>query len=163
MDKMKDALYQVYVGESKATLRLKAYSQRAQNEGYPQIARLFQVISLSEEIHGIRALQMIDGIKGTAENLVECFQRETSIAAVAYKDFQKTALAEGKEREAMIFSQAQDVEEMHSRLYKNAMNHMLDSREVTYFVCNICGYIAEDHLPEKCPVCNARKENFLKP
>jgi rubrerythrin len=162
MDKMKEIFYQIYVGESKAALRLEAYARKAAEEGYSQISRLFRVISLSEEIHGLRAFKLLEGKKSTEENLADCFQSETSIAAVAYRDFQKNALAEGKEKEALIFSQAHDVVEAHSRLYKNAMEDMLDNREVTYYVCNVCGYIAEDHLPETCPVCHAKKENFFQ-
>lgn len=162
MDKIKDAFYQVYVGEAKAALRLKAFAQRARNEGYSQIANLFQVIACSEEIHGIRALQKIGAIKDTEENLESSFQSETSVAAVAYREFQKIALEAGKNSEALIFSQARDVEETHSRLYKNAMDHMLENREVNYYICNICGHIAENHLPDSCPVCNAKKDQFSK-
>jgi len=162
MDKIREAFYQVYVGESKAALRLKAYAQKARDEGYSAIANLFRVIARSEEIHGIRALEKLDTIKSTEENLESSFQSETSVAAVAYQEFQKVALESGKDAEALIFSQARDVEETHSRLYKNAMDNMLENREVNYYICNICGYIAEDHLPDTCPVCNAKKEQFSK-
>jgi rubrerythrin len=29
-----------------------------------------------------------------------------------------------------------------------------------YYVCKICGYIAVDEIPPKCPVCNAVQEKF---
>jgi rubrerythrin len=162
MDKIKDAFYQVYVGEAKAALRLKAYARKARDEGYHPIANLFRVIARSEEIHGIRALEKLEAIKGTEENLESSFQSETSVAAVAYQKFQKTALEAGKESAALIFSQAHDVEETHSRLYRNAMDHMLENREVNYYICEICGYIAENHCPDTCPVCNAKKDRFTK-
>ena len=38
MDKIKEALNQAYVGEAKAALRLKVYAQKAEQEGYQQIA-----------------------------------------------------------------------------------------------------------------------------
>ncbi|MBN2535356.1 MAG: hypothetical protein JXB88_20935 [Spirochaetales bacterium] len=28
------------------------------------------------------------------------------------------------------------------------------------FVCNVCGHIEFNHIPEKCPVCGASKVNF---
>jgi len=31
---------------------------------------------------------------------------------------------------------------------------------MNYFICGICGYIAMDSAPEKCPVCTAPKEKF---
>lgn len=48
MDELKDALYKAYVGEAKAALRLKVFADKAEKEGYPQIAKLFRVISFSD-------------------------------------------------------------------------------------------------------------------
>jgi rubrerythrin len=38
--KIKDALYQAYVGESKAALRLKVYADKAEQEEYLPIGKL---------------------------------------------------------------------------------------------------------------------------
>ena len=73
-DKIQDALKQAYVGEAKAALRLKVYAQKADDEGYKQIARLFRVIAFSEEIHGIRALKVLKEVKTTEENLAASFE-----------------------------------------------------------------------------------------
>jgi rubrerythrin len=162
MEDLKELFHQTYEGEAKAALRLKAYAEKAREEGYIQIAKLFQVIAFSEEIHGIRAFKMLDGFQSTEKNLESSFHSETSVAAVAYQEFQKKALAQKKEREALIFSQAHDVEETHSRLYKSAMNNMLEGEEINYQVCEICGYVAEGQSPEVCPVCGAKKEKFTK-
>ena len=47
-EKIKDAMHQAYTGESKASLRLKVFAEKADQEGYPQLAKLFRVISFSE-------------------------------------------------------------------------------------------------------------------
>ena len=39
MDKIQEALNQAYAGEAKAALRLKVYAQKAEDEGYKQMAR----------------------------------------------------------------------------------------------------------------------------
>jgi len=72
-EKIREALRQAYVGEAKAALRLKVFAERADAEGYKQIARLFRVISFSEEIHGKRALRVLKDVKSTEENLAESF------------------------------------------------------------------------------------------
>ena len=59
----KDALQQAYTGEAKAALRLKVYAEKAEEEGYPQMAKLFRVIAWSEEIHGARALRVLKEIE----------------------------------------------------------------------------------------------------
>ena len=38
-DKIKDAMYQAYTGESKAALRLKVFAEKAMKDGYPQLRK----------------------------------------------------------------------------------------------------------------------------
>jgi len=37
-----------------------------------------------------------------------------------------------------------------------------DIEETQYFVCKVCGYVADGGLPEKFPICGAKKEQFVK-
>lgn len=160
MGETRDALQQAYAGEAKAALRLKVYAEKAEEEGYPQIAKLFRVIAYSEEIHGARALKVLREIKTTEENLAESFESERRVAEVAYGEFVKQAEAEGNQAAVLHFSQSKDVEETHAKLYKEAMNHMLEERETTYYVCRVCGYVADGILPDMCPVCSAKRDQF---
>ncbi|HEX7515012.1 MAG TPA: rubrerythrin family protein [archaeon] len=161
MDKIKEALNQAYIGEAKAALRLKVYAQKAEDEGYKQMARLFRVISFSEEIHGTRALRVLREIKSTEENLAASFESEKKVAEVAYDQFVKLAEEEGNKEASLHFSQSRDVEETHAKLYKQAMSHFMEERETTYYVCKVCGYVADGILPDECPVCGAKKEQFV--
>jgi rubrerythrin len=161
-DMMRDAIYQAYTGESKAALRLKAYAEQAEAEGYSQLAKLFRVISFSEEIHGKRALKLLQVIKHTEENLKASFESEIRVAEVAYNEFIQQADAIGDLPASLYFSQSRDVEEGHSKLYKEAMEHVMEERETTYYVCSICGYVSDGIFPDECPVCTAKKGNFLK-
>ncbi len=162
MKKVKDAFYQAYTGEAKAALRLKVYADKAEKEGYPQMARLFRVISFSEEIHGARALRMLKEIKSTEKNLAASFESETKVAGVAYDEFIKLATEEGDNVAATFFSQSRDVEDVHARLYKEAMTHFMEERETTYHVCKVCGYVSDGVPPDECPVCGAKKEQFVE-
>lgn len=156
----KDALYEAYTGEAKAALRLKVFAEKAQEEGYPQIAKLFRVIAFSEEIHGARALLVMGRVKSTEENLAMSFESETKVAGVAYDEFVKQAEAEGNAAAVLHFSQSKDVEEVHAKLYKEAMSHVMEERETIYYVCTVCGYVSDGILPDECPVCGAMKEQF---
>jgi len=160
MDKTGELLHAAYTGEAKATLRLKVYADRAQKEGYPQIAKLFRAIAASEEIHGIRALRLLREVKDTEANLAASFESETKVAGVAYDQFIKQAEADGNKAAALHFSQSRDVEEIHAKLYKEAMAHFMEERETTYYVCMVCGYVSDGTLPDECPVCSAKKEQF---
>jgi rubrerythrin len=161
-ERIRDAFYKSYVGEAKAALRLKIYAEKAEQEGYLPIAKLFRVIARSEEIHGERCLRMLREIKSTEENLKDSFESEVQVAGVAYEQFIKLATEEEDETASSIFSQSRDVEDGHSKLYKEAMNHLMEERETTYYICGICGYVSDGVLPDECPVCGAKKEDFYK-
>jgi len=162
MDKVKDALHQAYTGESKAALRLKVYAKKAEEEGYPQIAKLFRVISHSEEIHGERGLRLLKEIKDTEQNLSDSFESETKVAEVAYDEFIKLANEADNKAAETYFSQSRDVESFHAKLYKEAMNNMMEERETTYYICEVCGYPSDGVLPDECPVCGAKKDKFYQ-
>lgn len=159
-ENIRDALRQAYIGEAKAALKLKLFAEKADQEGYKQIARLFRVIAFSEEIHGKRALRVLKEIKTTEENLAESFASEKTVAEIAYDSFVKMAEQAGDKPALLHFSQSRDVEETHAKLYKQAMNDFMEEREAVYYVCKVCGYVADSVLPDECPVCGAKKEQF---
>ncbi len=160
-DRIRNAIHQAYTGESKASLRLKVFAEKAEQEGYPQLAKLFRVISFSEELHGKRALRLLREIKSTEENLAASFESEEKVAGVAYDQFIKFAEEAGDRAASLYFSQSRDVEEVHARLYKNAMDHVLEERETTYYVCDVCGFVSDGVPLDECPVCGAKKERFV--
>jgi len=96
------------------------------------MAKLFRVIALSEEIHGERALRMLREIKDTDTNLKDSFLLETRIAGVAYDHFVELAEEIGDIAASNIFSNSRDVEDIHAKLYKKAINHLIGERETTY-------------------------------
>jgi rubrerythrin len=161
-EKLKEAFHKIYEGEAKASLRLKIFAKKAEQEDLPQIAKLFRVIAFSEEIHGERALRMLREIKDTDTNLKESFQSETRVAGVAYDSFIELAEEVGDIPASALFSNARDVEDGHAKLYRYAMNHLIGERETTYFVCQVCGYVSDGVLPETCPVCSAPKDQFVE-
>jgi len=161
MADIRDALHQAYTGEAKAALRLKVYAEKAAQEGYTQMAKLFSVIAFSEEIHGKRALNLLKEVKDTETNLAASFESEQKVAEVAYDQFVKLAEAEGNKAAVLHFSQSRDVEEVHAKLYKEAMNHFMEERETSYYVCKICGFVSDGILPDECPVCGAKKDQFV--
>ena len=161
-DRLREAFYKVYEGEAKAALRLRIFGKKAEEEGLPQIAQLFRVIAFSEEIHGERALRMLKEIKDTETNLKESFASETRVAEVAYDRFLTLASEIGDPAATHIFSHSRDVEDVHANLYKKAMNHLMEERETTYYVCTVCGYVSDGVCPDTCPVCSAPGGQFVE-
>jgi rubrerythrin len=161
-EKLKEAFYKVYEGESKAALRLKIFAKQAEKEELPQIARLFRVISSSEEIHAERALRMLREIHDTDANIKESLLSEKHVAGVAYDNFLKLAGDLKDDAASMIFSNSRDVEDAHAKLYDKAANHLIGGRETTYYVCQVCGYVSDGIWPDVCPVCGAPKDQFVE-
>jgi rubrerythrin len=155
-------LYQAFVGEAKAHFRLLAYAEKAEEEELPQIAALFRAVAEAERIHTTRNLELLGEVvvKDTETNLQASFQREEKASGVFYPQFIREAEEEGDRRATVSFSHARDVEEGHAILYKRALQHLLAETVQVYHVCQVCGYIAEGKAPERCPICNAPREQF---
>jgi rubrerythrin len=150
-----------FVAESKAYARNSAFALKADQDGYPQIARLFRAVADAESVHASRYLKLIRGkIGSTEKNLEAAFQNEIKANVEEYPKLIKDASEEGQNAVEDAFSQARDVESRHADLYKKAMNDMLSDRQSQYYVCQVCGYISEDEAPENCPVCGADRGNF---
>ncbi len=62
--RLKEAL----AGESKAYIRNTAFARKADQEGYPQIARLFRAVAEAEKVHDEEYLKYLEGIIGTTED-----------------------------------------------------------------------------------------------
>ena len=152
-----------FAAESKASVRNDAFARKADAEGFAGIARLFRAVSEAESVHARRYLMLMRGkIGSTEENLEAAFQSEIKANVDEYPNLIKEATAEGEEAALKAFSHARDVEDRHAELYKKAMNDMLSERETIYYVCQVCGYVAENEAPENCPVCGAVKGKFKK-
>ena len=162
MSKTQDNVKAAFAGESKAALRLKAFARQADKEEYPQLARLFRAVSEAETVHALRHIKNMKLIGGTEDNLKYAFEQETTVSGNHYAEFILEAAQDGEKAAEIAFSQARDVEEGHAALYKKALDHFANETEVEYFVCGVCGYIAEGEAPDRCPVCNAKKEMFFK-
>ncbi len=161
-EKTRQNLYTAFVGEAKAYFRLLAYAEKAEEEGYPQVAALFRAVAEAERVHATRNLKLLGEVivKDTETNLKASFEREEKASEVFYPQFIKEAEEEGERQAAVSFSHARDVEEEHASLYKRALQHLVADTVPRYYVCQVCGYIAEGEPPDRCPVCNAPRDKF---
>ena len=160
-DKTEKNLSYAFSAESKAAARNEVFAKKAEMEGYTQVARLFRAVSDAESVHSRRFLMLMRGkIGSTEENLQAAFENEIKANAEEYPRLIREAAEEDQEAALKAFSHARDVENRHAELYKKAINDMIAERETAYHVCQVCGYIAEDEAPDRCPVCGAIKEKF---
>jgi len=162
-EKTEKNLAYAFAAESKAAARNAAFAQKAEKDGFPQIAGLFRAVSEAESVHAQRFLRLMRGkIGSTEENLEAAFENEIKANTNEYPQLIKDAMDEGMSAAERAFTHARDVEDRHAELYKKAMNAMLGDRGVEYYVCQVCGYVSEESAPEKCPVCGAVQGKFKK-
>ena len=161
-EKTKKNIYTAFIGEAKAYFRLLAYAEKADEEKVPQIALLFRAIAEAERVHATRQLNLVKDmiVKDTDTNLKKSFQREKSVSENEYPKFLKEAEDEGEKAAALVFSHARDAESFHAKLYERAIYHVIKDIVKTYHVCQVCGYVTDKKLPDKCPICGAPKEKF---
>jgi rubrerythrin len=150
-----------FVAESQAHLRNLAFAMKAEQENYPQVARLFRAIGEAESVHAFNHLRLLGAASGTQDNLESAFERE-NLAASTYPQFIREANDEGNAGVATVLGYSRDVEKGHAKLYKKALAHIMAAEESEYYVCQVCGYVSDGVLPDVCPICGAPKEKFRK-
>jgi len=165
MSKSKENLKAAFAGESEANRKYLAFAKKADEEGYPQIAKLFRAAAAAETVHAHNHLRVMGGIKSTAENLQEAINGETYEFKEMYPEFLKVAAEEGENQASWSFNVANEVEKIHAGLYEKAAESLKKNQDmphVDYYVCKVCGNTVEGSPPEKCPICNAPAKSFLK-
>lgn len=163
MSKTEEYLQEAFAGESQANRKYLAFSEKAQKDGYPQVARLFRAAAEAETVHAHNHLKALKGIRTTKENLEEAISGEIYEFKTMYPKMLETAEAEKIKDAERTFQYAFEVEKIHAELYKNALDSLDTSQEeYPYFVCPVCGYTAEKEPPDICPVCNTKGKMFKK-
>ena len=158
-----DDLKAAFAGESQANRKYLAFAKQADREGYSGVAKLFRAAAAAETVHAHNHFRTLGEIKSTSENLEAAIGGEHYEVETMYPEFIKDAEADGHEKALRSFKWAWEVEKIHEKLYKEALQNLkLDNgKDLTYWVCATCGYTVEgDAPPEKCPVCNSKSTAF---
>jgi rubrerythrin len=156
-------LEEAFAGESMANRKYLAFAEKADQEGYKQVAKLFRAAADAETVHAKNLLRVMGGVGKTIDNLKNAIAGETHEFNEMYPKFIEEAKKENAS-DAVILSLdvANRVERIHASLYKKALENLGKNKEADYHVCQICGHTVEGDAPDKCPICNAPIEMFNK-
>lgn len=165
MSKTEEGLKTAFAGESQANRKYLAFAEKAEKDGFPQIAKIFRAAAAAETIHAHNHLKVLGGIKSTKENVQAAVEGEHYEFTKMYPDFINSAKEEDNKEAERTFNYANEVEKVHHKLYAAALEAVesgkdLDKEDV--YVCPVCGYTHEGTPPEKCPICNTTKKLFRK-
>ena len=157
-----DNLQKAFVGESQANRKYLAFAQKADSDGYPQVAKLFRAAAEAETVHALAHFAKMDAVKSTEENLRQAIIGETMEATEMYPSMITHAREDGNTAAETGFRWANKVEEEHAALYKEALEKLKELPEGDYYVCQVCGHTNFGEAPDICPVCSAPEEKFKK-
>ncbi len=158
-----DNLKAAFAGESQANRRYLYSAEKADQEGHPQIARLFRAVAEAETVHARNHFKAMGELKSTDENLQAAIGGEHYEFTKMYPGFIEEAKAEGNKRVEVTFDYANKVEKVHHTLYEKARQSLADGEKLadqSYQVCQVCGYTVAGEAPEKCPICQAPQSRF---
>ncbi len=158
-------LKEAFAGESQANRKYLAFAKKADQDGFPQVARLFRAAATAETVHAHAHLRAMGGVKETMENLESAIEGEGFEFTQMYPRFVREAEADGAKAALISFRAALAVEEIHHGLYSGALESVkagedLASRHI--FVCDVCENTVYDEAPDVCPICGAHKERFIE-
>lgn len=173
-------MQEAYKGETTASAKYAAYSKKAEEEGYHEIALLFKATSTSENIHANnhKAVLQAGGqkipeivpeftVKSTAENLKDAIAGETYEITTMYPEFIANSNAAGNQVATISLTYAFKTEKKHKPLYEKALaavenNTVSTSVPSVYFVCPTCGNTYDTSTPERCDISMTPSAIFKK-
>ncbi len=169
-------LKSAHAGESQAHMRYLFYAKRASESGYSNVSRLFTSVADAERIHAHNHYRNITskgasatfsgaifGTRSISEDLQAGIDGETFEVNEMYPAYKKVAEAQGEKAAEQSFQWALEAERIHAALYqkaKQAADRGVDVELGRIQICQTCGYTAEGDAPDRCPICNALKDNF---
>jgi rubrerythrin len=164
MPTTEENLKEAFAGESQANRKYTAFAAKAEQNEFPNIARLFRTTAEAERIHAAAHLAAMGGIGTTVENLQAAIDGETYEYTEMYPPMLEQAEADGH-RAKRMFSYAVQAEAVHAKLYKlarEAAKRGEDLSETQFHLCPICGHIEFGDPPGSCPICGAKAEKFVQ-
>jgi rubrerythrin len=170
-------LRSAFGGECMAYRRYIVWGEKAAADGHPNVARLFGAIAHAEAIHATNHFKALAresgdslvasvagfGLGSTSGNLVGAIDGETFEVNEMYPAYLETAKLQDEKRARLSFHYALEAEQTHIDLYskaKEAVDGGADMPLGPVQVCEVCGWTAEGEIPEKCPICAAKRDRF---
>jgi len=158
-------LRSAFAGESQAYMRYLIFSDRAEKEGYANVARLFRAIAYAEQAHATNHYKELGGINTSAKNLQAAIDGETYEVDEMYPAYRVVAELEEEKGAVRSTSWALEAEKIHAQMYKEAKEAVekgVNPELGAIYICQVCGHTVEGEPPERCPVCGAKRRKYVK-
>ncbi|HEX3031677.1 MAG TPA: rubrerythrin family protein, partial [Bacillota bacterium] len=122
-----------FAGESQANRKYLAYAAKADEEGYPGVAKLFRAAAEAETIHALTHLKVMGVVKSTAENLQDAIKGETFEFTEMYPGFISEAEAADNAAAKRTFHLANEAEKAHADYYSQSLKDLDQKADADYY------------------------------
>jgi rubrerythrin len=157
-----DNLKNAFAGESQANQKYRAFAKKAEQDGFPTVARLFRTTAEAERIHAEGHLKAQDGVGSTVDNLQAAINGETYEYKEMYPPMLEQAKADDHKAKRM-FGYAVDAEAVHAKIYAMALEAVKSGKDLDmeFYLCPVCGNIELGKPTEPCKICGAKPDKFV--
>ncbi len=168
-----------FAGESQARNRYTYFAGKARQDGFVQIADIFEETANQEREHAKRLFKLLEGgeveisaafpagvIGDTAANLGASAAGENYEWSTMYPEFAKVAREEGFEMVARVFEAIAVAEKQHEKRYLALQSNVSDGKvfkkdQPVVWRCRNCGYLhVGTEAPAACPACAHPQAHF---
>jgi rubrerythrin len=159
----KDNLKAAFAGESQAHMKYVIFADKAERDGYPEVARLFRAISYAERIHATNHLRELGGIGDTVANLETASSGEHYEHTEMYPAFDAVAKLQEEKGAIRSINYALETEKIHEVMYNQARESVTAGKDIEaspIYVCPVCGHTVFGEAPDKCPICKLPKDKY---
>jgi rubrerythrin len=156
-------LQEAFAGESQANRRYLLFADKAEKEGYSQVARLFRAAAEAETVHARNHFNAMDGLGSTRDNLLAGAVGEHYEFTRMYPPFIEQAELENNQRAQLTFEYANAAEQIHHGYFEAALKALEAGqtlKDEPYFVCPVCGNTVTSESLEECPICGTSGSEF---
>lgn len=172
-------LLKSFAGESQARNRYHMFAEAAREDGFDQIAAIFEETARNEQLHAQVFFAFMEGdaveitagypagkVGSTLENLLAAADGEHEEFVELYPQFAEVAEKEGFTRIANQFKLIAKVEKEHEDRYRKLAANIEACKvfakdDEAVWVCRECGHIhVAKNAPKACPTCQHPQSVF---
>lgn len=155
-----EALALVFADQCTCAAHNALHAARLRKDRRPALAGLMAAISAAEDIQSRRMLMQMRGkIDAAATHLSALSRKKYDDFARVFPMLAQRSGQKGLSKAAEAFKQFGEVAKNHYDRISETVECSPDET-MTFFLCQVCGYIAADFAPSRCPVCGAIEAKF---
>ena len=159
-------LRKAFSDEAEARDKYTFFAAKAREEGFEQIAELFEITADNERAHAKLWFEELGALGCTAKNLDSSAIGENYEWTNMYACYAQTADQEGFPELAAKFRAVGEIEKHHEERYRALLHNVeaqqvFEKSEVKVWECRNCGNIVTGtKAPDVCPVCSYAQAYF---